>query len=97
MGQLTFSPKMYESGCLSTVSPTAFLVILFLILTNRIGEKWYHCVLLICISIIMSEIKDLRAILRVPGWLSQLRIGLLILAQIMNPGPWDQAPRQALC
>ena len=32
-----------------------------------------------------------------PGWLSQLSIWLLISPQVMIPGLWDQAPRQALC
>ena len=32
-----------------------------------------------------------------PGWLSQLSVRLLISAQVMIPGSWDQAPRQALC
>ena len=31
------------------------------------------------------------------GWLSWLSIGLLILAQVMNPRSWERAPHQALC
>lgn len=50
---------MYESGSLPTASPTAFSVILFLIFTIRIGEKWYHSVDLICIFIILSEVEEL--------------------------------------
>ena len=40
-------------------SSTALLVTQFLIVTNRIGEKWYHSAVLICISVIMSEVKEL--------------------------------------
>ena len=32
-----------------------------------------------------------------PGWLSQVSIQLLILAQVMIPGSWDQVPCQAPC
>ena len=33
----------------------------------------------------------------VPGWLSQLSIRLLISAQVMIPGLWDQSLCWALC
>ena len=32
-----------------------------------------------------------------PGWLSQLSIALLFLAQVMISGSWDGAPCWALC
>lgn len=43
---------------LLTALPTAFLVILFLIFTSMIGEKVYYSVVLICISIIVSEVEE---------------------------------------
>ena len=38
----------------------------------------------------------LRSGKRVPGWLSQFGVQLLIPAQLMVPGSWDRAPHQAL-
>ena len=35
--------------------------------------------------------------IEVPGWCRWLSIGLLVLAQVMISGSWDQVPCQALC
>ena len=51
--------QCYMKMAVFPASSTALLVTQFLIFTNRIGEKWYHSAVLICISVIMSEVKEL--------------------------------------
>lgn len=60
--------QCYMKMAVFPASSTAFLVIWFLIFTNRIGEKWYHstiCISVIYISVIMSEVEELFINLKV--------------------------------
>lgn len=57
--------QCYMKMAVFPASSTAFLVIRFLIFTNRIGEKWYHSTILICISVIMSKVEELFINLKV--------------------------------